>query len=61
VEQDVLTYVLPHLDRMVSFDAVIQYLLQKRQPNLAQAISTVFACGYQEEARRWLTDEFRRR
>lgn len=57
VEQDVITYVLPYLDRMVSLDAIIQYLLQKRQPDSAQAISTVFACGYKEEARRWLTDE----
>ena len=57
VERDVLTYVLPYLDRMVSVDAIIQYLLEKRQPDSAQAISTVFACGYQEQARQWLADE----
>jgi len=57
VEQDVITYVLPYLDRMVSLDAIIQHLLGKRQPNSAQAISTVFACGYQEQARQWLADE----
>lgn len=57
VERDVITYVLPYLDRMVSVDAIIQHLLAKRQPDSAQAISTVFACGYQEQARQWLADE----
>ena len=57
VERDVTTYVLPYLDRMVSADAIIQHLLAKRQPASAQAISTVFACGYREQARQWLADE----
>jgi hypothetical protein len=57
VERDVITYVLPYLDRMASLDAIIQHLLQKRQPASAQAISTVFACGYQVKARQWLADE----
>jgi hypothetical protein len=57
VERDVKTYVLPYLDQMVSMDAIIQHLLEKWQPNSAQAIATVFACGYQEQARQWLADE----
>lgn len=57
VEQDVITHVLPYLDRMVSLDAIMQHLLGKRQPNSAQAIATVFACGYQEQARQWLAEE----
>jgi hypothetical protein len=57
VEGDIVTYVLPYLDKMESLEAIIGYLLQKRQPNSAQAISTVFACGYQQEARQWLADE----
>lgn len=57
VEQDMTTYVLPYLDRMVSLDAIVQHLLGKRQPNSAQAISAVFACGYHEQARQWLAEE----
>ncbi|MBF9239961.1 DUF4304 domain-containing protein [Hymenobacter sp. BT683] len=57
VRQDVETYVLPYLDRMISLDDVVQHLLVNRQPASAQAISTVFACGYHEQALQWLADE----
>jgi hypothetical protein len=57
VKSDMLAYVLPYLDQMGSLEAIISYLLHQRQPNSAQAIATVFACGYQQEARQWLADE----
>jgi hypothetical protein len=57
VAQDVKAYVLPYLDRVDSLHTIIQQLLQQRRPNSAQAISTVFACGYQTEARQWLAQE----
>jgi hypothetical protein len=57
VTQDVKAYVLPYLDRIDSLHTIIQQLLQQRSPNSAQAISTVFACGYQTEARQWLAQE----
>jgi hypothetical protein len=57
VKDDLVTYVLPYLDRMESLEAIIGYLLHRRRPNSALAISTVFACGYQEEARQWLAHE----
>ncbi|WP_167855682.1 DUF4304 domain-containing protein [Hymenobacter fodinae] len=57
VEQDITTRVLPYLDRIDGVEAIMQQLIQVKEPNSELAIETLFNYGYQNEARKWIEDE----
>lgn len=57
VQEQVVRYVLPYLDRIVDRDTILQQILQERFPNSPLAIKTLFVCGYQQQAREWIEQE----
>lgn len=62
VQEQVVRYVLPYLDRITDRDTILQQILLERVPgsplaNSPLAIKTLFVCGYQQQAREWIEHE----